>query len=272
MNLINTIFNSLFDLLFLPFKNGNPAWPLLVISIVTGIAMLFVFKATSNQSGIKQAKNLVKGHFLAIRLYKDDIGLMFNTMKNIMVSNLLYMKQSLRPMLFLLVPTGLILIQLGVRYEYRPLHAGESTIVSLTLDDGANIDDVELRLPDGLFLEIPPVRIKQLREINWRVKAGKPGKYTLAFAHSSEIVEKRLLVVDKLVPVASKIASDDFSVALLNPSESSLPVSSFAASVSVVYPFREFEFAGFGTHWLIAFFVVSLVAAFGLKGFLGVEV
>ncbi len=246
---------------------------MLVISVVTGVAMLVIFKATSDQNAIKRAKNLVKGHFLAIRLYKDDIGLMVDTMKNIIVSNLLYMKQSLRPMLFLLVPVGIILIQLGVRYEFRPLKVGEAVVVSLRVEDAAvELADVRLDLPEGLELNIPPVRVEQLREINWRLKATQSGVFNLAFKHGDHVVDKRLQVVDALAPVTAQVAKHDIGVTIMNPAESSLGEASFASLVSISYPVRDFELWGFSLHWLVAFFVISLIAAFGFKGMLGVEV
>ncbi len=273
MNLINTALNSVFGILFLPFKHLDPLWAMLVISFVTGVVMLVIFKATSDQSGIKRAKNLVKGHFLAIRLYKDDIGLMLDTMKNIIVSNLLYMKQSLRPMLFLLIPVGIVLVQLGIRYEYRPLNVGEKTIVSLRVEDeSVELNQVRLDLPTGLVLDMPPVRVEQLREVNWRIRATKPGSYNLSFKYGDSVVDKHLLVEDGLVPIAAQVASNNIAVTLMNPPESSLPETAFASMVSISYPRREFDFLGMNVHWLVAFFVLSLVAAFGFKGIMGVEV
>lgn len=272
MDIINSILSAFFDLLFRPFKNMDPAWPMLVISFVTGILMLFVFKATSDQKGIKRAKNLVKGHFLAIRLYKDDISLMFETIKNILLSNLLYMKQSVRPMLFLLVPVGIVLIQLGTRYEYRPLRIGETTVLSLKLNEDVQLDEVRLDLPEGLSLEIPPVRIETQKEISWRIKANASGVFNLAVKYRGQVADKQLAVVDELVPVSAQIASNDLGVAVMNPDEHSLTDASFASLASVVYPTREFDFFGMEMHWLVAFFVFSLIAAFAFKGLLGVEV
>lgn len=275
LDIFNSIVNTIFGLFFLPFKNASPLWGMLVVSFITGIVMLFVFKATSDQLGIRKAKNLVKGHFLAIRLYRDDIALMFDTMKNILLSNLLYMKKSLRPMLFLLAPVAIILVQLGSRYEFRPFKVGETIVVSLRLahgSDDVNLNQVELALPSGLTVDMPPVRIDALNEVNWRVKAVQAGEYDLTFKYEGLAVTKRVYVKDALLPIAPQIGQDNVAVTLMNPAEPSLPASSFASGISVVYPRRDSEFFGFHLHWLMAFFVFSLIAAFSFKGFLGVEV
>ncbi len=275
LDIINSTLNAIFNIFFLPFEDGRPFWALLLVSFVTGILMLVIFKATSDQSGIKRAKDLVKGHFLAIRLYRDDIGLMFDTMKNIVLSNLFYMRKSLRPMLFLIVPVALVLIQLGSRYEFRPFRVGESIVVSLQLaetNEPTDFSQVELSLPAGLRTDMPPVRVESRGEINWRLRAEAPGEYSLTFRYGDQSVTKKLRVLDRLVPVAPSVARDQLVVTLLNPAEPSLPETSFAKLISVTYPRRDFEFFGWQIHWLVAFFVLSLVAAFAFKGFLGVEV
>lgn len=257
----------------MPFTGLQPYWAILCVSILTGVAMLFIFKATSDQGGIKRAKNLVKGHFLAIRLYKDDLGLMFETMKNIIVSNLLYMSKSLRPMLFLTIPMGIILVQLGTRYEYRPLHVGETTVISMRIEDPAvRLDEVEIELPDGLLLDMPPLRIESLRELNWRIRAEKAGSFELGFKRGEATVHKQLLVQEALTPVAAEIARSNIGVKLMNPSEASIPQAAFASVIGIDYPKRDLEVFGISMHWLVAFFVISLVAAFSLKGIVGVEV
>ncbi|MCG8605425.1 hypothetical protein MJD09_10560 [bacterium] len=259
----------------MPFRDANPVWGILVVSGITGVLMLFIYKATSDQAGIKQAKNRVKGHFLAIRLYRDDIGVMFDTMKNIILSNLTYMRKSLRPMLFLSVPVGIVLVQLGSRYEFRPFVVGETIVLTLQLDEAREAVDfskIALALPDGLELDMRPVRIADLREVNWRLMAKKSGTFQLRFSYKGTEATKTLQVVDSLVPVASARAQSNLAVSLMNPHEPTLGEGEFASIISIGYPKRPFEFLGMETHWLVAFFVFSLVAAFSLKGVLGVEV
>jgi len=274
MDIFNSIINFIFNILFLPFKNLDPVWGMIVISFLTGIVMLLIFKVTSDQKGIKRAKDLVKAHFLAIRLYRDDISLMFETMRNILASNVGYIKQSMRPMLFLIVPVALILVQLGVRYEFRPLQVGESTVLTLRLQDNATLDDlknVELDLPDGLTLAAPPVRIETLQEISWRIEAGKTGVYDVGIRLGDKRVEKRIHVVAELVQVTPRVAND-LTTPLMFPGERTLDNTTFAAAISLNYPRRDFTFFGLEIHWLIVFFVLSVVFGFAFKNVMGVEV
>jgi uncharacterized membrane protein (DUF106 family) len=275
MDIINQIFDTLFNFIFAPFSEINAVWGMLVVSFLTSILMLLIFKATSDQAGIKRAKNHVKAHILAIRLYRDDIGLMFETIKNILSSNGQYLKTSLRPMLFLIVPVALVLIHLGARYEHRPLKVGERTVVTVQLDKSASdglLRSVELIVPEGLVVETRPVRVYPMREINWRIRAEKEGTFQLGLKIDNKIFNKQLLVIDALVSLSQQVARGDFFATLMNPSEVSLPGDSRVETIFVHYPKRNFEISGFSSHWLVAFFFFSLLFAFSLKGFMRVEV
>ncbi len=236
--------------------------------------MLLIFKATSDQAGIKTAKNRVRGHFLAIRLYRDDLGLMFGTIKNLFIGNLLYLKKALRPMLFLMIPVGIILIHIAGRYEKRPLQVGETTVLSLKLKDDAGfaqLRKVEIDVPDGLKIETPPVRIAQLNEISWRLKVDEPGEYLVNFKFAGHAVTKKILVTDELLALDGKVTQSSFSTFLLNTDESSLPKAGPFSAIEISYPTRRFEMLGFELHWLLSFFLFSLISGFAFKRFFRVE-
>ncbi|MFQ5743411.1 MAG: hypothetical protein ACE5HV_07465, partial [Acidobacteriota bacterium] len=52
---------------------------------------------------------------------------------------------------------------------------------------------------------------------------------------------------------------------LLNPSEPPLPPSSPVESISLDYPEREVSLLGWKTHWLVVFFILTMVVAFALR-------
>ncbi len=275
MDLVNQIFDTIFSLIFAPFAGVHPVWPMLVVALLTSFVMLFLYKLTSKQSDIKQAKNHVKAHFLAIRLYRDDVSTMFDTMKNILVSNGRYLKSSLRPMVFLMIPVALILVQVGARYEFRPLQVGEKTILTAKFDERMSdekLKGVELNLPDGLVLDAPPVRVSQTKEVSWRLKTEQSGRFIVEIKSGEHTAKKEVLVNTEMPALSAAIAKGDLLTTLMNPTEKSLAKNKPFQEISVAYPTRNFEMLGFSTHWLIVFFVASLVFAFGFKGFVGVEV
>ncbi len=278
METLNNILNFVFDGLLSLFAGLSPAFGLLAISIITGILMLLVFRYTSDQKGIKRAKNLVKAHFLAIRLYKDDISQMLSTMKNIIVSNLFYMSKSLKPMMFMLVPVALVLIQLDSRYEHRPFMIGESTIVSVHLTPNmapstlSSLSEVTLHAPEGIKIETPALRIPEKSEVAWRIRMEKEGIYDLIIQSGGQKFNKRLNVSNELTALAPNKERASFTAALFNPAEISLPSDSPFESIVITYPKRTLNMFGVSFHWLVGFFVLSLVAGFSLKGVFGVEI
>lgn len=280
METINILFNFLFDTLLLPFVGMSPIYGLIIISAITGILMLMVFRYTSDQKGIKRTKNLVKAHFLAIRLYKDDISQMVSTMKNILVSNLLYMSKSIKPMAFMLIPVGLVLIQLDSRYEHRAFRVGESAIVTILLvpDAAASsgslrlLDDLSLQVPAGIKIETPALRIASRAEACWRIRMEQEGSYDLSVRAAGRAYGKRIEVSDELTALATKKERAGFWTTLFSPAETSLPPDAPIQSIVIGYPKRMLSLGGISLHWLVGFFVLSLVAGFSLKGVFRVEI
>ena len=177
MDFFNHLMCAFFDVVCAPFKHLHPLWGLLALSVVTGVIMLLIFRLTSNQKGIQKVKNRIKAHFFEIRLFNDDLGLMLEAQKNILKANFTYMKYSLKPMLFLIVPVVLIMIQLSVRFDRHALNVGESAIVKLAFKDSASFEEnVMLKVPEGVEIETPPLRMLEEKEIDWRIKAERRGR------------------------------------------------------------------------------------------------
>lgn len=273
MDLFNHLMSTLFDLLCVPFKHLHPWAGLLAFSLFTGLFMLLIFRFTSNQAGIRKAKNRIKAHFFEIRLFKDDLGLMLEAQKNILKANLTYLKYSLNPMLFLIVPVVLIMIQLSVRFDRHPLQAGESAMVKLKFNEAASFDESALlAVPEGVELETPALRIREENEIDWRIKAQKKGAFDLEFTLNAGAVTKRLVVDEKFTKLSVKRVSGSILQQLLYPAEKSIPEEMGIAYIEIAYPPLVYTVFGWSIHWLIIFFVVSIATGFMLRGFFKVEI
>jgi hypothetical protein len=219
----------------------------------------------------------VKAHFLATRLYKDDIAQMLAVMKNIIVSNLFYMSKSVKPMLFMLVPVGLVLIQLDSRYEHRPFKAGESTVITVRqyTSGGASLETlskISLSIPAGIKIETPALRIPQKAEVSWRMKMEQEGNFDLRISDDGREFQKQVYVSNALIALSPSKERKSFSASLLNSAEPSLPSDAPIKSIRLTYPKRDLSLWGIGFHWLIGFFVLSLIAGFALKGVFKVEI
>ncbi len=133
MWIFNSAFGKIFNLIFFPFRSMNPWVGMILISFLTALLMLFVFRFTSNQEGIKRVKNKIKAHLLELRLFKDSMSLSFKAQGNILRCNLRYISYSTKPMLVMIIPLILILIQLNFWFGYEALTPGQETILKVKL-------------------------------------------------------------------------------------------------------------------------------------------
>ncbi|MFO7865653.1 MAG: hypothetical protein R6V02_02415 [Candidatus Aminicenantes bacterium] len=275
MTVINTVFNKLFEYLFFPFLNTGPWTAMIVISLLTGLLMLFIFKHTSNQEGIRRTKDRIKAYLLEMRLYKDSFSASMRAQGNILAANIRYIGHSLKPLLVMIIPVLLILIQLNFWFGYKPLEPGESTILKVKLAEGYDPMevDISLDLSPGIQKETPPLRIREEREIDWRLSAVEPGTHEAVIEIESYRFPKKIYAGQKPLMRISPLRPDSNLIqTLLYPAEKPLPKAQPVLSIEVLHPSGGLNFMGVNLHWLIVFFALSIIFGFSLKGFFGVEV
>jgi uncharacterized membrane protein (DUF106 family) len=124
----NSVIGKIFDILFLPFRGLSPWVAMIVVSFLTGLLMLFIFRATSNQEGIRRIKNKIKAHLLELRLYKDSLAQQLTSQGKILSANFKYFSYALKPMLVMVIPVMLILIQLNLWFGSRSLDIGDEAL------------------------------------------------------------------------------------------------------------------------------------------------
>jgi uncharacterized membrane protein (DUF106 family) len=271
----NLYLSRFFELLLSPFQLLNPFWSLFVFSLITGILMLVIFRYTSNQKEIREAKEQIKAHLLEIRLFKDDLRILFSAQKSILLYNLKYMKHALRPMFFMIVPVAIILIQLDGWFGYRPLKQGESAIISVKLSDNSMdaLSNISIESSKGLIVETPPLRIHSENEVDWRILVNELGEHKLIFNVLGHTFQKGVIVSNgRLVRVSPRVVASNLWDTLLNPGEESIVKNSLVKQIEIDYPSRSIGIFGWKIHWLVVFFVLSIVFGFAFKGLLGVEI
>ncbi|MEE9296782.1 MAG: hypothetical protein V3W34_17700 [Phycisphaerae bacterium] len=263
LGFLNPMATSLADFTYLAL-DSMPVWlGLTVLSVLAGVVMLIVFRYTSNQAAIGKVKDDIKANLLALKLYNHDMRVTFQAQGRLFWCILRLQLHMLRPILVMLPPMLLLLGQMGVRYQYRPLHPGERTLIKMKLASTiANPEDVMLQPNPGLIVEAGPVPGGGW--VVWRVRGGAPGRYTLSFDVEGSIVEKELVVADGLERVSAVRPSHDWTAQILHPLEPRLPALSPARSIEILYPSRPSMIHG-SNWWILTFFVVSMVAAVALK-------
>lgn len=272
MTLFNLALTRVFDLLLAPFRGLDPLWGLAAVSLVAGVLLLWLFGKTSDQARIRDVRDRIRGNLIGIRLFGDDLGILFRLQLRIFRQTLTYLRHASVPMVVLLVPVLLILVQLNLRFAARPLEPGESAVLTLRLRQGSALaPDVALETPAGVVVETPGVRIPSLDEVSWRVRAERPGRHELTLRAGGASVTKDLVAGGAWSSV-STLRTAGFIDALLNPGEPRIDGAGPIASVELAYPPLALSLFGFGVDWLLFFFVASLLSGLAFRRLLGVEI
>ena len=271
----NSAFGRIFEVIFLPFRNLSPWFGMIFISLLTGLLMLFIFRRTSNQAGIRKAKNKIKAHLLELRLYKDSMNVSWRAYGQILRANLKYISHSIKPMLVMIIPILLILIQLNLWFGSRSLKIGQEAVLKIRLEQGKDPlqKEIVIEPPDGISVETPALRVEDAREIDWRLRALGKGVHTIALRSENQSFSKQIAVEqNRLTKISAVKPGSSLLDQMFNPGERPLPKNLGIQSVELVYPSPGMNLFGWHIHWLIVFFALSIIFGFCLKGFFKVEI
>lgn len=273
MNSIHRILGAIFDIVLTPFEWLGDAASLVLVSGVFGVLALLVFKRISWQAGIKSTKDKIKGHMIAIRLYQDDLRVVFGSVLKILLRNLQYLGLNFGPILPLFMPFVLIAAQLVVRYAFDPLPVmSEENLASMLPGEGT---ELEVRMKRGreaevgmLTIELPP----HLRALSPMAKSARDGIAILEFAAAAPGEgEIRLLVDGRQVGSKRVVAGDHgsrtmqpervsgFFVSWLWPAEPTLEADSPIGSIRFSYPSRDLGVLPGGPFGVLLTFFLSSV-------------
>jgi hypothetical protein len=229
---LNTLANALGRVLLAPVS-ALPGWLSATLSAtVAGVLLLVVFKYTSNQRAIRRVRNEINAQLLALKLFKDNAAVAVDAQGRILQGAGRLQVLAIVPMLVMLVPVCLLLAQLALWYQARPLHTGEETVVTMKLNgtEGSPWPEVRLEPADAGKVTLGPVRVHSKREICW-----------------------------------------DWYEALKNPWEAPFRPDSPVRSIEIDYPGRASWTSG-TNWWVVYWFAVSMLAGFCCRRWVNVHI
>ncbi|MDI6845873.1 MAG: hypothetical protein QME28_07020 [Candidatus Saccharicenans sp.] len=272
---LNSALGTLIRIIFMPLASFHPWIAMLVISLLTALLMLFVYKKTSDQAGIKRARERIKAHLLEIRLYQNDFRTQLNSQKELLAANLRYLSYNLKPLLVMIIPIFLLLAQLNLWFSYRIPAKDETFLLKARFIKSVDLMklNLEVETPAGLQLETPPVRIIDEAEVSWRLRVtGATGKPVIITVDGERYLKSIPATNRSLTRVSPVRVRKNLWQELLHPGEKPLPADSLLTRVELVLPESRLEFAGISFHWLVAYFLLSIIFGFALKGVFRVEI
>src|SRR5262249_57891195 len=178
---LNAVANALGKWLLAPF-GVLPGWlSATAVAAVTGLMLFTLFKYTSNQPAIKRFRDDIDANLLALKLFKENARVTVSAHVGLLLGAGRLFVFALAPTAVMVVPVTLILGQLSLWYQQRPLQVGEEAVVTLALngDAGAPFPEVSYQPPDAVETTVGPVRVFSKREVCWNIKVRKIGYHHL---------------------------------------------------------------------------------------------
>jgi hypothetical protein len=250
-----------------------PAAIVCAISVVVGLLTVVVFGYVSDQHAVRIAKDRLKAHLLALRLFQDQIPVVLRAYVRILLATGRYLRLALKPLLVVIIPLTFLIAEVDRFLGMMPLQAGHDFLIKAHADNNASLDGLNLQLPDGLASTAPAVHVPSQGEVVWRVIGESAGRYRLKIKTSGQADLDKSVVIGSGIPRLSPVRfKGQFWKRIFLSAEPSLPESGGVQSIEVMYPQRQINFVGLAWNWIWLFLVVSLAAGFLFKSILGIEI
>ena len=249
----------------------SPLAIVIVVSLVVGLLMVVLFGYTSDQKAIGVAKDQLKAHLLAVRLYRDQIPVVMGSYGKILRGTGRYLKLAFKPLLYVIIPITLLIVQIDRYLGATPIPPNVPFL--LTVHTGSDVlNDVTLDLPAEIAMTAPPVHVPSTNEIIWRLTGSKEGRYEMKIVAAGQSAAKVVSVGGDLPRISTVRLRGNFWERMFSSAEPALPENSPIESISINYPDRDIEVAGYGMNWIWLFFILSMVAGFVFKELLGIQI
>lgn len=254
------------------FPFSSPLVLVVVLSIVIGLLMVVLFGYTSNQKAIGVAKDQLKAHLLAVRLFQDQLHVVVGSYGRILRGTARYLRLAFMPLLYVIIPLTLLIIQLDRYLGLTAFQPNVPFLLTVKANSGDVLDGISIELPPEIAVSAPAVHVAADREVTWRLMASTPGTYDLHLHAASDKASKIVRVspdLERLSPVRFR---GHFWERLFYSAEPALPDGSPFEAITVSYAERTIELAGYEINWIWLFFILSMVAGYIFKELLGIKI
>ena len=268
--------------LFLPSWLVSPLAIVVMLSVVVGLLMIVLFGYTSDQKAIGIAKDQLKAHLLAVRLYRDQLQVVMGSYGKILRGTGRYLKLAFKPLLYVIIPITLLIVQLDRYLGLTPIHTNTPFLLIARVNNPEALDSVSIDLPPEITASAPPVHIAADNEVVWRLVASQEGSYEVKISAGGQsatpsvtpTLTKSVRVSSQLARVSPERLRGHFWERMFSSGESALPENGPIESIAVDYPERNIPLgiAGYEMNWIWLFFILSMIAGFICKELLGIEV
>src|SRR5215813_5243155 len=126
---------------------ANPFLLVCVISVVVGLVMVVMFRYTSDQKAIGRAKDQLKAHLLAVRLFQDQLQVVMRAYGRILSGTARYLRLAFAPLLIAIIPITFLIVELDRYFGWQSLHPGQEFLIEARLKKADAVNALEIQLP-----------------------------------------------------------------------------------------------------------------------------
>ncbi len=256
---------------FWAFLLKSPLAIVVLVSVVVGLVMVVLFGYTSDQKAIKIAKDQLKAHLLAVRLFRDQLPVVAGSYAKILRGTGRYLRLAFMPLLYVIIPITVLIVQMDRSLGSTAIQPGHPFLLTVRAENMEAMNAVSVELPAEIEMTAPAVHIDADNEVVWRLLARKPGDYEIKLVSGAESAVKAVRVSSELARVSPVRLRGQFLERMLSSGEPALPQGAIE-SISVSYPERNIDIAGYEMNWIWLFFILSMVAGFAFKELLGIQI
>lgn len=253
-----------------------------LLSFISSVLILYVFKKVSNQEKIKFHKDRILGYILETYLHRDQFMQTILSQLHIIKHNMLYLRYMLFPLLVITIPMLIVMIQIHNRFGYVPLETNEQFIIHADLDQSivSNVTDLLNKIycdtSEGICIETPPLRIASEGSILWRARVLTNkglNHIRLKVEGSDDILEKQIVTNSRIKSIFPKKLKRSLlnNIVLLKVTES-IPEESPFRLVSVSYRPARFGFLFWKFDPVVFFIIFTICISLIIKPFFNVRI
>jgi len=255
-----------------------PGWlSITCLSAILGAVCLVAFKYTSSQQAIRRTRDDIAAHLLAVKLFPDSLLVTLRCQARVLWGAFWLLVLAVVPMLVLIVPVSLVLWQMSLWYDARPLRVGEEAVVTVTLSRDADLTGPDVQLEPASAVEVVagPVRIASKHEVCWNIRAREADCRHLVFqvgtqAGAPQRATKELVIGDGFMRTSVERPRWYWTDILWQPAEEPFRPDSPIEAIRIDYPPRDSWISG-TKGWLIYCFAVSMGFGFCFRPWLKVD-
>jgi hypothetical protein len=267
MGAIAELIRTSIEGLVTPFDWLGSFWGLTLLSLLSGVGMLWVVGKTTPQKLVERSRNRMDSAIYEIRLFIDSPKWVLRSLGRLMSHSLLYIAFMLPAFVILAVPLGTMYLSLEARHGLDAVELEKPFVVTVELAHGVDGRTLEAQVPAGLELTAPPMYVASKPALYLRMVAHEARTHTLKLAIDGATIRKEIVSDPGATQVSPERAS---GLDLLLSYGAEAGLSGPVTSISVPHPTKTTSYLGIDMPWWLWWLLLMMVSAFGLRKQLGV--